>query len=195
MTEAWEIANENLQKARQKMKAQYDKAAKESQVQVNDTVLLKKFTHKQGSLPKSSDYWKGEYKVLKLPDSHHDLILKPGQPTESARKVHLDQIKPLRIAAPNEVTTRGKLEVANQVVHTPELNQEEVNNEQINEVPTSSGKQFENAIERPQAERVYSQMQPTYDYTSHKNQDYYPTDQAYYNQYEPRLTDEKFQDQ
>ena len=56
-----------------------------------------------------------------------------------------------------------------------------------------------------QPEIVYQQTQPTYDYTSQNSQNYYstnqqttynaqnyhPADQDYYNQYEPRLTDEQ----
>ena len=193
--------NENLQKARRIQKAYYDKAAKESQVQVNDTVLLKKFTHKPGSLQKFSDYWEGEYKVLKLPDSHHALILKPGQPDESARKVHLDQIKPLRIAVPKETVIPEQIATAYQAPNVPEMSQEKVNNKQIDEIPTSSKQQFENTIETPQIETTYQPMHyinpnnqnyyPADQQNGYNDQNYHPTDQDYYNQYEPRLSDEQ----
>ena len=90
---SWEICSDNLVKTNATMKRQFDRHAHESQVKIGDTVTMKKFTHAVGSTQKFANFWEGLYKVIYLPDSHHALIVRNGDKPESARKVHLDQIK------------------------------------------------------------------------------------------------------
>ncbi|RCN47028.1 hypothetical protein ANCCAN_06959 [Ancylostoma caninum] len=86
---AWSNAAEHARAYKAKMKAQYDKAARLSQIREGDRVFFKNYTNKQGLARKLCFR---QFRVLKI-EHPHATIVSITEPTSKPRRVHINQIK------------------------------------------------------------------------------------------------------
>uniref|UniRef100_A0A7I5EED3 RNA-directed DNA polymerase n=1 Tax=Haemonchus contortus TaxID=6289 RepID=A0A7I5EED3_HAECO len=89
---AWKQAVEHARTYKQLMAAQYDKAARPSQIKAGDRVFFRNYTSKQGLARKLCFPWIGQFRVLSV-DPPHATILSITSPQSKPRRVHLNQIK------------------------------------------------------------------------------------------------------
>lgn len=89
---AKEIAAHRSERQALKFKRNYDKKTTPSDIEENDQVLLRNYTHKVGESFKLEQPWKGPYKVQSVSFPHATLI-NPKKTKSNLKKVHLDQIK------------------------------------------------------------------------------------------------------
>ncbi len=91
--EVFKLAKENLAKAREEQKEQYDARAKEANYVIGDKVLLDVRTRVKGTSKKLNPKYEGPYRVLKVHDnSTVEIVACPGKQTQL---VHVNRIKPL----------------------------------------------------------------------------------------------------
>ena len=90
MKETVEFANDNMERSRQQQKRQYDKRTKDSNIHVNDHVLLWNPYHKRNISKCFLPKWKGPWMVVQLTGpSNCKIVSEKGE----FKHVNVDQLK------------------------------------------------------------------------------------------------------
>ena len=102
LSDAWALAHQNIQGAQVKQKAQYDKKSKQSQVKVNDRVMVHFPGTVKGKAWKFARPYFGPYKVISLTSTNVE-VRRVDQPNGETLFVALDRVRPCYQEMSNEV--------------------------------------------------------------------------------------------
>ena len=106
LSEAWQLAKDNIVKAQERQKVQYDRTSQETKFQVGDRVLVHMPAEMQGKERKLSCPFHGPYLITALTDCNAEVQLVGS--TQATIFVSLDRVRPCPKEAGSDVAWTGK---------------------------------------------------------------------------------------
>uniref|UniRef100_A0A8R1DYE0 RT_RNaseH domain-containing protein n=1 Tax=Caenorhabditis japonica TaxID=281687 RepID=A0A8R1DYE0_CAEJA len=92
LREAWTHAKQQADQARDQFTHSYNQQARPSNIKVGDRVLFKNYKSSKSLSRKLVLPWEGQYRVIEI-NQPEAIIQNISHPSETPRRVHLDQIK------------------------------------------------------------------------------------------------------
>lgn len=106
LSEAWQLAKDNIVKAQERQKVQYDRTSQETKFQVGDRVLVHMPAEMQGKERKLSRPFHGPYLITALTDCNAEVQLVGS--TQATIFVSLDRVRPCPKEVGSDVAWTGK---------------------------------------------------------------------------------------